>query len=56
MKTKTFDCVQMKREGAERVRQFLASMSPEECRHFWEQLYQRMIQKQAQLQQQKAQQ
>jgi hypothetical protein len=35
MKTKTFDCVEMKRRGAELVRQRLAGMSLEEEIDYW---------------------
>jgi hypothetical protein len=35
MKTKTFDCVDMKRRGAERVRRQLAGKSLEEKLKFW---------------------
>ena len=37
MKTKTFDCVEMKRRGAERLRQRLAGMTLEEEIEFWRQ-------------------
>lgn len=35
MKGKTFDCVQMKRRGAEQVRQQIAGMSPLQELEFW---------------------
>ena len=35
MKTKTFDCVEMKRKGAERVYQLVKDMTPEEEIEFW---------------------
>ena len=34
-KAKTFDCVEMKRKGAARVREKLKDMSPEEQIQFW---------------------
>ncbi|MGQ9650404.1 MAG: hypothetical protein ACUVXJ_09865 [Phycisphaerae bacterium] len=37
MKTKTFDCVEMKRRGAERVRQRLAGMTIEQEIEYWRQ-------------------
>jgi hypothetical protein len=35
MKVKTFDCVEMKRRGAEQVRQQIAGMSPLQELEFW---------------------
>jgi hypothetical protein len=35
MKTKTFDCVEMKRRGAELVRQRLAGMTIEQEIEYW---------------------
>ena len=35
MKTKTFDCLEMKRQGAEKVQQELAGMTLEEEIAFW---------------------
>jgi len=37
MKTKTFDCVEMKRRGAEWVQKRLASMTPEQELEYWRQ-------------------
>lgn len=37
MKTKTFDCVEMKRRGAELVRQRLAGMTLEQEIEYWRQ-------------------
>jgi hypothetical protein len=37
MKTKTFDCVEMKRRGAELVQERLAGMTPEQELEFWRQ-------------------
>ena len=36
MKTKTFDCVEMKRKGAERVYRIVKDMSLKEEEAFWE--------------------
>jgi len=36
MKTKTFDCVAMKRRGAEVVQQDLAGLTPEEELAYWQ--------------------
>jgi hypothetical protein len=35
MKTKKFDCVEMKRQGADRVRQRVAGMSLEQEIEYW---------------------
>ena len=35
MKTKTFDCVEMKRKGAELVQQRLAAMTREQQLEYW---------------------
>ena len=35
MKTKTFDCVQMKRRGAARVQQQIENLTPEQELEFW---------------------
>ena len=37
MKTKTFDCLRMKREGAEQVMKRLERKSPAEQLEYWEQ-------------------
>ena len=34
-KTKTFDCVEMKRQGAERVRRLIGGLTPAEELAFW---------------------
>ncbi len=34
-KTKTFDCIEMKRRGAEHVRRLTSGMTPEEELEFW---------------------
>ena len=36
MKTKTFDCIEMKRRGAEEVQAVLAGLTPEEELAFWQ--------------------
>jgi len=35
MRTKTFDCVRMKREGARRIQQLLAGLTTEQRLAFW---------------------
>jgi len=35
MKTKTFDCVEMKRRGAERIYEELKDLTPEEQLSYW---------------------
>lgn len=35
MKTKPFDCVEMKREGAKRVYEIIKNMTPEEELEYW---------------------
>ena len=37
MKTKTFDCVEMKRRGAERVQKELAGLTPQQQLEYWRQ-------------------
>jgi hypothetical protein len=37
MKTKTFDCVEMKRQGAELLRQRLSGLTPEQEIEYWRQ-------------------
>ena len=36
MKAKTFDCIQMKRKGAERLLNKLSAMTPEQELGFWQ--------------------
>ncbi|MBI5092104.1 MAG: hypothetical protein HZB26_06615 [Candidatus Hydrogenedentes bacterium] len=36
MKTKTFDCVEMKREGGRRIYEALKGKSPEEQWQYWQ--------------------
>ncbi len=36
MKTKTFDCVEMKRQGARATREKLANLTPEEQLAYWQ--------------------
>lgn len=45
MKTKAFDCVRMKREGAERLRRLLETLTPEERRAFWEEAYRQLLER-----------
>ncbi len=48
MKTKkTFDCVEMKRRGAEEVQRTLAGMTPEEELAFWQNGTEELRQKQS---------
>ncbi len=35
MKTKTFDCVEMKRRGAARVQEAIAGMAPQQESQYW---------------------
>ena len=35
MKTKTFDCVEMKRSGAARVQEAIAGMTPQQESQYW---------------------
>jgi hypothetical protein len=46
MKTKTFDCVEMKQRGAEQVQQELMKMTPEEEIAFWQKGTEKLRQKQ----------
>jgi ABC-type transporter MlaC component len=46
MKTKTFDCVQMKRETAQKLLQYLETLTPKERGRFWEEAYQNLLKKQ----------
>lgn len=46
MKTKTFDCVEMKRRGAERVRERLSGMTTEEQLAYWDKRYEQLVQRQ----------
>jgi hypothetical protein len=48
MKTKTFDCVEMKQRGAEQVQQELMDMTPEEEIAFWQKGTEELRQKQQQ--------
>jgi len=48
MKTKTFDCVEMKRQGADKVQQELAGMTKEEEIAFWRNGTEELIQQQRQ--------
>jgi ABC-type transporter MlaC component len=46
METKTFDRVQMKRETAQKLLQYLETLTPEERGRFWEEAYQNLLKKQ----------
>ena len=49
MKTKTFDCVQMKREGAKHVQEMLNGMTPEEQAAYWKERTKEMLARQEEL-------
>lgn len=49
MKTKTFDCVEMKRRGAEYVYSITKDMTPEEEVEFWRQRTEELRQEQQRL-------
>jgi hypothetical protein len=49
MKTKKFDCVQMKREGAAKVREQTATLTREQELRFWQERSQHLRQQQASL-------
>ena len=49
---KTFDCVEMKRQGAERVQKKLKGMTPEERLAYWNKKYEQLAQRQKELQKQ----
>lgn len=49
MKTKTFDCVAMKRSGAARVRKQLDGASPEQELAFWRKQTEALYRRQAEL-------
>jgi len=51
MKRKTFDCVVMKRRGAERIRRTLEGKTPEETRRYWMERTEALRRRQQQLQQ-----
>jgi len=51
MKGKTFDCVEMKRRGAEQVRQQIAEMSPQQELDFWRQQTEQIRRRQADIRQ-----
>ena len=48
MKTKTFDCMEMKRRGADALRKRLAVMTAEQERAFWAQRSEALRTRQAQ--------
>lgn len=49
MKTKTFDCVEMKRKGAALVQQRLAGMSREQQLEFWREQNELLLKRQVEL-------
>lgn len=49
MKTKTFDCVAMKRRGAEMVQEELAELTPEEELAYWQSGTEELRQRQTEL-------
>ncbi len=49
MKTKKFDCVQMKRQGAAKVREQTATLTQEQELRFWQERSQHLRQRQAAL-------
>jgi hypothetical protein len=49
MKTKTFDCVEMKRKGAQRVQEMLQGMTVEEQLAFWDKKHEELVQRQDEL-------
>jgi hypothetical protein len=49
MKPKTFDCVEMKQRGAEKVQEEIARMTPEEEIAFWQNGTEELRQKQQKL-------
>ena len=49
MKTKKFDCVQMKRQGAAKVREQTATLTNEQELRFWQERSQYLRQRQAAL-------
>lgn len=49
MKTKTFDCVEMKRKGAERVMERTKGMTREEELKYWQEGTARLLERQKEL-------
>ena len=49
MKTKKFDCVQMKRQGAAKVREQTATLTKEQELRYWQERSQHLRQRQAAL-------
>ncbi len=49
MKAKTFDCVEMKRRGAELVQQHIADMTPEQELDYWRQQTEDLYREQQQI-------
>ena len=50
MKTKTFDCVEMKRRGAAQVQQKVAGMTPQQELEYWREQTQQLRRRQRELQ------
>ena len=51
MKTKTFDCVRMKQQGAEKVREATAGMTPQQQMDYWRRQTDSLRRRQRELQQ-----
>ena len=49
MKTKTFDCVEMKRQGAKQVQERLKRMTDRERLAYWDTKYEQLVQRQKEL-------
>ncbi|MCG3131221.1 MAG: hypothetical protein FLDDKLPJ_01999 [Phycisphaerae bacterium] len=49
MKKKEFDCVEMKRQGAERIRQRLEGLSREQVEQYWKEQTEELRRLQAEL-------
>lgn len=50
MKTKTFDCVEMKRRGAARVQEAIAQMVPKQESQYWRDRTERLRKRQREIQ------
>ncbi|MFQ5353217.1 MAG: hypothetical protein ACE5D3_09130, partial [Candidatus Binatia bacterium] len=50
MKTKTFDCVEMKRRGAARVQEAIAGMEPQQESQYWRDQTERLRKRQQEIQ------
>ncbi len=49
MKTKTFDCVEMKRRGAAKVQDAIAGMTPEQESQYWRDQTERLRRRQREI-------